>query len=169
VRTRVGYCGGTSAEPTYRDLGDHTETVQIDYDPERITYAELLEVFWKEHDPARRPSCRQYAAFVFVHDEEQERLARESRRSLGRPVFTEIRTAARFWRAEDYHQKYRLRRDPERTAALAAHFGSDRAMVDSTAAARLNGLNGGFGDRTAVEAELRRLGLPEALIPASTR
>ncbi len=65
VRTRVGYAGGTKRNPTYYNLGDHTETIQIDYDPTYVSYRELLDIFWESHDPAARPWSRQYMAVVF--------------------------------------------------------------------------------------------------------
>ena len=75
IRTRVGYAGGRLKAPTYTHIGDHTETVQVDYDPAQITYAELLEVFWQGHNPRSRPYSRQYMAAVFYHNQEQKELA----------------------------------------------------------------------------------------------
>ena len=79
MRTRVGYAGGSKPNPTYRDLGDHSETVQIDYDPSKISYQELLAIFWDTHNPGSRPYSRQYASIVFPHDAEQENLAMEAK------------------------------------------------------------------------------------------
>jgi methionine-S-sulfoxide reductase len=165
VRTRVGYAGGDKQSPTYQDLGDHSEAIEIDFDPAVISYRELLDVFWQEHSGTARAYSRQYAAFVFANNEEQVREARASKRErekqLGQTVTTPIRSGATFWRAEDYHQKFRLRHDEQLTAKLIEHFGSDRAFVDSTAAARLNGLRGGNARAEAVEAELRELDVPD--------
>jgi peptide-methionine (S)-S-oxide reductase len=61
--------------PTYHSLGDHSETIQIEYDPEQISYEELLDIFWSAHNPTARPWSRQYASFVFYHDETQRELA----------------------------------------------------------------------------------------------
>lgn len=72
IRTRVGYAGGKTDAPTYRHMGDHTETVQIDYDPGRITYEELLKIFWESHDPESRPYSVQYKNAVFFHNAAQE-------------------------------------------------------------------------------------------------
>jgi len=69
VRTRVGYTGGSTKNPTYHSLGDHTETVQIDYDPTQISFEELLDVFWDSHRPTQRAWSRQYMAAVFFHNE----------------------------------------------------------------------------------------------------
>lgn len=142
VRTRVGYAGGTTAEPTYRILGDHSESFQVDFDPSRISYGKLLDVFWGEHDPLSGPMCSQYAAIVFAHDDEQERLARESRsrleESLGRKVKTVIRRLDRFWPAEDYHQKYSLRGDPRLLALVRPFCPDETALRESPLAAKLN-------------------------------
>lgn len=116
VRTRVGYAGGTTANPTYHRLGDHTETLQLEYDPERISYQELLDEFWASHNPAERPWSRQYMAAIFYHDGEQKRLAEASRdrvaATLGQATTTAILPAGEFYRAEDYHQKYSWKADP---------------------------------------------------------
>ena len=76
IRTRVGYTGGTLENPTYHHLGDHTESVQVDYDPARIDYAALLDAFWQGHNPAASSFSRQYMAAVFYHDETQRQLAK---------------------------------------------------------------------------------------------
>lgn len=114
VRTRVGYSGGTQDHPTYRNLGDATECFQLEYDPAQIGFAQLLDVFWATHDPTQAPWSTQYKAVLFFHDEEQQRLALESKaaleRKLGKPVLTEILPATTFWRAEEYHQQYLAKR-----------------------------------------------------------
>lgn len=145
-------------------MGDHTETLQVDYDPEKVTYAELLDVFWRSHNPAARPWSCQYASAVFFADEDQKRVAEASRDRfeaiIGRPILTEIRPLERFFRAEDYHQKYRLRAHRPLAAELHAYYPGEREFVDSTASARVNGfLDGGDGDD--LSAVLDRLGLSE--------
>jgi methionine-S-sulfoxide reductase len=79
VRTHVGYAGGTTENPTYHNLGGHSETIQIEYDPTRISYQELLDVFWAGHAPTQPAWSRQYASLIFYHDEEQRRLAQASK------------------------------------------------------------------------------------------
>jgi hypothetical protein len=79
IRTRVGYAGGEMEEPSYGKMGDHTETVQVDFDPGRITYAQLLEIFWASHRPTSRNWSRQYMNAIFYHDDEQRRLAMVSK------------------------------------------------------------------------------------------
>ncbi|MFO7762359.1 MAG: peptide-methionine (S)-S-oxide reductase MsrA [Wenzhouxiangellaceae bacterium] len=117
----VGYTGGTVDNPDYRSVcaGDtgHAEAVRLTYDPERIGYDELLEAFWRMHDPTQRnrqgPDMgSQYRSAIFTHDAEQQEAAERSKRDLeasgrlGAPIATEIRTAGPFWRAEEYHQRY---------------------------------------------------------------
>lgn len=162
VRTRVGYAGGTTPHPTYHDLGDHTETIQIDFDPAKLSYAKLLEVFWSAHDPCEKSWSRQYKAVVFYHDEEQQRVAAETRDRVASPtgkVFTELLPYVGFTVAEDYHQKYRLRSTHELIKEFSAFYPNARAFMNSTAAARVNGYLAGYGKAADVERELADLGL----------
>jgi peptide-methionine (S)-S-oxide reductase len=165
IRTRVGYAGGTRENPTYHHLGDHAETVEMDYDPAVITYEELLDIFWRAHSPDSRSWSRQYMSAVFYQDEGQKRLAmaardREAARR-GRKIHTEILPAGRFYRAEDYHQKYYLRMRSELARALRSLYRSENEFVDSDVAARLNGYFAGDGTYADVAADLRRGGFPE--------
>ena len=86
VRTRVGYTGGTTADPTYRRLGDHTEAVEVEFDPRRLGYRDLVEVFWEEHDPGRKSFSRQYLTALFPRGDGQRRIAVESAREPGPDV-----------------------------------------------------------------------------------
>jgi peptide-methionine (S)-S-oxide reductase len=163
VRTRVGYAGGEKSHPTYRDMGDHTETVQIDYDPEKITYRELLDVFWAGHDPLRRYWSRQYASIIFFHTDEQQNLAEETKSRLaqerGSAVHTEIAPYRDFTLAENYHQKHSLQQFPEFEEELRSLYPSQRDFVASTAVTRVNGYLGGEGAFPALIKELDSLGL----------
>ncbi len=150
MRTRAGYTGGTSVDPTYRNIGDHAEALQIDFDPSVISYAKLLELFWASHDPTRGHFSTQYLSAVYCADDDQRVLA-ESTGEAAAAREGELKTLVvpleRFYRAEDYHQKYRLRRHPDLVAELIGRFKTDQGMVDSTVAARLNGFLGGHGGR----------------------
>ena len=163
VRTRVGYAGGVTRRPTYHDLGDHAEAVQLDFDPERMSYGELLDLFFAGHRPTRQAWSRQYRSAILVAGEEQRRLAAERVRQVaehrGSEVFVEILPADSFHRAEDYHQKYYLQRHAELTAELRAPYPEFRDFVDSTAAARLNGYLGGSRTHDLRRVDLGRLGL----------
>jgi peptide-methionine (S)-S-oxide reductase len=163
VRTRVGYAGGDKENPTYHSLGNHAETIQIDYDPARISYSELLDLFWASHSPTSRPWSSQYASIIFYHDEEQKRLAEESlareEEQRGKPIYTEIVPLDRFYLAEDYHQKYRLQGDRVLSAEFEAIYPDIEDLIGSTAAARVNGYLGGNGSLGQLESEIDRLGL----------
>jgi methionine-S-sulfoxide reductase len=163
IRTRVGYAGGTTKQPTYQRIGDHTETLQIEFDPTQISYEQLLDIFWKAHDPTSRTWSRQYMAAVFTHSEEQQRLAEATRdrrsRELGAKIHTGVQPLGEFTLAEDYHQKYYLRNDTELFREIRTMYPVDRDLVNSTAAARVNGYLGGFGMRRQLDAEIESLGL----------
>jgi len=117
----VGYTGGKTEHPTYQevctDKTGHAEAIEIEYDPDKVGYEELLQAFWQMHDPTtlnrQGPDVgAQYRSAIFYHSEEQRRVTEESKKrleasgKLKRPVVTEITPAARFWPAEEYHQKY---------------------------------------------------------------
>jgi peptide-methionine (S)-S-oxide reductase len=117
--TRVGYAGGTLENPTYEDVCSHTtghaEVVEVTYDPEQVSYEQLLDVFWHKHDPTQLN--RQgwdigdnYRSVVFFHDEEQreavERSKAQEQSSRRAPIVTQIEPAQTFYEAEDYHQQY---------------------------------------------------------------
>lgn len=117
----VGYAGGQLPAPTYRDVCSgktgHAEVVDVDYDPEKVSYRQLLEVFWANHDPTtpnrQGPDIgTQYRSVIFTHDAEQqtEALASKAENEAGgrfrRPIVTEITPAGTFYRAEEYHQRY---------------------------------------------------------------
>jgi peptide-methionine (S)-S-oxide reductase len=165
VRTRVGYAGGTKKGPSYYSLGDHTETIQIDYDPNQITYRELLDVFWKSHNPTSRALSRQYMSIIFYHSEEQKRLALETRNreaaNRNTKIYTEIVPYTEFYLAEDYHQKYRLQREPDLMGEFRRMFPHMADFINSTAAARVNGYLARYGTSEELEEEIDMLGLSE--------
>jgi peptide-methionine (S)-S-oxide reductase len=146
-------------------MGDHSEAVEVEYDPATISYGELLRIFWANHDPLSPPWARQYRNAIFYHNDEQRRLALASRAQLaadlGGEVTTAIEPAGRFYPAEGYHQKYVLRSNRRLWAALLAAYPSEQALLDSTVAARLNGCLGGYGMDPAGLVE--RLDLPAAV------
>ena len=164
MRTRVGYAGGTTADPTYRSLGDHSETIQVDYDPGLISYEELLQVFWDSHSPTSRPYSQQYASVILFHDEEQERVATQSKEEesarRGEQMFTDIRPFSRFYLAEDYHQKYWLQQAPDLMEQFRTIYPDPADFVNSTAAARVNGYAGGNSTLAELQTALEGLDLP---------
>ena len=121
VDAAVGYAGGHTVNPTYKevctDRTGHAEVVEVDYDPSKVTYGQLLDVFWSSHDPTQLnrqgPDFgSQYRSVIFYHDEEQKAEAEASKARLDasghfrRPIVTQIVPAAPFYRAEEYHQRY---------------------------------------------------------------
>jgi len=119
TRTTVGYTGGDVDGPTYeqvcRGRTGHAEAVQVEYDPQRVSYDQLLATFWDSHNPTTRNRQgwdvgSQYRSAIFTHDGEQQRAAVASRdeyqRGLKREIVTEIVPVASFWPAEEYHQQY---------------------------------------------------------------
>jgi peptide-methionine (S)-S-oxide reductase len=119
--TIVGYMGGNLDNPTYQDVCSgstgHTEVVEVKYDPESVSYEELVEYFWGIHDPTtlnrQGPDVGvQYRSVIFYHDKEQEKIAKKSKENLQkngifqRKIVTAIEPAKTFWKAEEYHQQY---------------------------------------------------------------
>ncbi len=159
----MGYAGGTTPDPTYRHIGDHTECFEVDFDPNVISYDDLLQLLWSSHDPTRPAYSKQYASLVLAHDSEQLRLAEAARATLEallqRPVLTRIAPLDHFFPAEAYHQKYRLRNDPVLMSEFRAMYPDDGALMDSSAAARVNGYLDGGGSCARLEAEIDELGL----------
>ena len=123
--TAVGYMGGQTLNPTYKDVctdrTGHAEVVQVEYDPERVSYDRLLDLFWENHDPTtlnrQGPDVgTQYRSAIFFHTPEQQAAAQASKARLEqsgrfrRPIVTEITSAGTFYRAEEYHQQYLAKR-----------------------------------------------------------
>jgi peptide-methionine (S)-S-oxide reductase len=119
--TAVGYTAGTTVNPSYKEVctgtTGHAEALEVDYNPDEISYPDLLAVFWKGHDPTtlnrQGPDFgTQYRSAIFFHDADQEKAARGSKAALeregvfGRPIVTQIQQASAFYRAEEYHQQY---------------------------------------------------------------
>ena len=132
IDTQVGYAGGDFDHPSYQDVCSgvtgHAEVAEVTYNPEIISYTDLLDIFWNIHDPTtlnrQGPDIgTQYRSVIFYHNSKQEQLALESKKSLedsgryGREIVTEIKPAVAFWRAEEYHQQY-----IEKTGRKSCHF-----------------------------------------------
>jgi methionine-S-sulfoxide reductase len=159
----VGYAGGTTTAPTYRRIGDHTETFQIDYDPTQISYRQLLAVFWESHNPTSRSWSNQYKAAVFYHNDVQKQLAMETAEQeaarRNKKIRTEILPFTGFTIAEEYHQKYYLRREKDLMREFEQIYPFADDFVRSTAAARVNGYLGGNGKLEEFHSQLNLLGL----------
>jgi len=163
IRTRVGYSGGKKEDPTYHSLGGHTETIQIDYVQKQISYEELVKIFWHNHDPTHLKST-QYMSIIFFHNEEQEKIAKESKKKIqeeySMKIITEVRPFSKFYLAEGYHQKYNLSRNKNIYRAYQQIYPDMEDFVNSTAVARVNGYVSGHGTLKSKE-DLKGLGLTD--------
>jgi len=145
ISTTSGYTGGTEKGPTYEQVSagktGHLEAIEITYDPAKVSYDQLLDVFWKNVDPTQHNGQfvdvgSQYRTAIFYHNEEQRRLALESRnrlqesRKFGKPIVTEIRPALEFYSAEDYHQDYYIK-NPIRYKYYRWGSGRDRFLEET--------------------------------------
>ncbi len=125
IDTAVGYMGGTLENPTYEmvcmNTTGHAEVVQVTFDPTKVSYEKLLDIFWDNHNPTTRnqqgPDIgTQYRSVIFTHSDTQKKIAEKSRQALDKsgrwdsPVVTQVLPASTFWKAEDYHQKYLMKR-----------------------------------------------------------
>lgn len=166
VRTRVGYAGGTKTNPTYHDLDDHTETIQIDFDPTQVSYSELLDIFWNSHSPNTRSFSKQYQSMIFYHHPEQRRLAIETKgreaAKIQASIYTEIVPFSEFYMAENYHQKYLLQREQSLIKEFELMYPLPSDLINSTAAARVNGYLGGHGTYRELQAEIHDFGLSQS-------
>ena len=119
ISTTSGYTGGKSANPTYHEVSaggtGHAESVEVIYDPKKVTYAQLLDYFWRHVDPTVKDQqfCdhgSQYRTAIYVHNAEERKLAEESKKKieaqLKKPIYTEIADAGKFYPAEEYHQDF---------------------------------------------------------------
>jgi peptide-methionine (S)-S-oxide reductase len=144
ISTTSGYTAGRTKDPTYEQVSSgttgHTEAVEVVYDPSKITYAKLLDVFWKNIDPVT-PNAQfcdvgtQYRSGIYYHNEEQKRLAEASKKALEssgrfkRPIVTEIAALSPFYRAEEYHQDY-YKKNPVRFKFYKYRCGRDQRLEE---------------------------------------
>jgi peptide-methionine (S)-S-oxide reductase len=144
ISTTSGYMGGKKRFPTYEEVSTgttgHTEVVQVVYDPGKVSYERLLEIFWRNIDPTVRDRqfCdvgSQYRTAIFYHDEEQKRLAEASKAALEKskpfkaPIVTPVQAAGEFWPAEDYHQDF-YKKNPVRYKYYRAGCGRDERLKE---------------------------------------
>ena len=142
ISTRSGYMGGVQKNPTYEQVSTgrtgHAEVVQVEYDPSKVTYARLVDIFWRNIDPTQKDGqfCDhgpQYRSGIFYHDDEQRRLAEGSRLNLSKnkpfkgEIVTEISRATEFYAAEDYHQDFH-RKSPTRYKFYKSGCGRDARL-----------------------------------------
>jgi peptide-methionine (S)-S-oxide reductase len=162
LSTRVGYAGGAHADPTYHDLGNHTEAVEVTFDPRRISFSELLDIYWLSFPFQIPPGPSRVQTAIISRGEAQAAAATASKRKMdllsGERVHTRIIADGAFWPAEHMHQKFNLQRvHPDLVQHLAGHDDVDTFLA-STAAARLNAYVSGFTDPSVLADAARELG-----------
>jgi len=144
-------------------IGDHSEAVQIDYDPAVISFEKLLDVFWESHNPCAASWSKQYQTILFYSGSAQKKVAEKSRdamaQKLDQHVRTELRPLRHFYLAEDYHQKWSLRRNRALTTDLMKIYPGKGEFVKSTAAARVNAYLAGYLEYPQLRTALAKLGL----------
>jgi len=163
--TSVGYAGGSKEGPTYRSIGDHTESFQLIYDPEVISYEEIQDVFWDDHNPYSQSPYTQYQNIAFYENDDQRKAIGRYVSKLekdGRKVKARVEPLRSYTLAEDYHQKHSLRRFPEFVEALEG-MAQGQGWMFTKEATRLNGYLGNYGSCESLEKEVRSFGLPDRL------
>jgi peptide-methionine (S)-S-oxide reductase len=166
-RTRVGYTGGTTKDPTYQNLGDHTESLQIDFDSTVVSYEDLLDYFFANHKPYSPPWSVQYRSAIFYANQEQKLAAEKKKAALegesGGTVYTDIVPLDTFYLAEAYHQKYSLRKNQLLTQELEARYPTLDQFLDAPIVTWINAYVWGCGLLEDLVEELPSFGLsPEA-------
>jgi len=162
LRTKVGYSGGSKPNPYYRNLGDHVECVSLDYDPTKLSYEKVLDLFWNNHEYGLTTRVkRQYMSLILYHSAEQKAAALKSIKServnrVPEVIITEIAEAGEFYPAEDYHQKYRLQAHTNFIKKLGL---SGENLLTSHVAAKLNGYMVGVGGVKQFQQEVSSFGL----------
>jgi Peptide methionine sulfoxide reductase len=146
IRTRVGYAGGKKSDPTYHNLGDHTEVFQVDYDPTVVTYWDLLARVFANHRPNHQTRKTQYQNIILMGTSNQRKTLNEFLAEHGLDadaLGTRIERLLRFYPAEDYHQKHSLCTDPVHSDVFDEAGYTDDEIQESPAAAKLNGYASG--------------------------
>jgi len=166
-RTRVGYTGGSTADPTYKNLGDHTESLQIDFDHRVVSYEDLLDYFFASHNPFSPPWSEQYKSAIYYANEDQKLAAEKMKSALekenGSTIYTDILPLETFYLAEAYHQKYYLRKHTLLVQELEAKYPSLEEFLDAPCVTWTNAYVFGCGILDELLQELPSFGLsPEA-------
>ncbi len=165
LRTRTGYAGGRSTDPSYKNLEWHTEVVEIDYDPAVISYEDLVALFFAFHDENLRPYDQRVKSLIFFRSEAEETHARQAisrqREVTGKPVFTEAKEMDVFYLAEPEHQNRTVKREVSLYGELTEIFETDDRLQQSILVSKLNGFVYGYGSPEDLEDLLNQLGLSD--------
>lgn len=172
-RTRAGYTGGRKLNPTYRSLGNHTEAMQVDFDPSQISYEEIVDMVWQGHNPTRPAWSAQYMSAFWYENKAQleviEATSELQAKQYGQQIQTPILPLETFYIAEDYHQKYSLQKYRGLMKKFNGMYPTFSDFLNSTAAARLNGFVAGRGNKELFEAEGHLYGFSEDELKSALR
>ena len=148
--------------PTYHALGNHTEALQVDFDPSQISFKDIVNTFWRSHNPIGPARSSQYKSAIWYANQSQLDVIQSTVQPLiakyERELTTEVQPLGIFYNAEDYHQKYSLQRFANLMQTFNAMYPKFQDFIDSTAAARLNGFAAGHGDKALFEEEKQSYG-----------
>ncbi|WBW99677.1 peptide-methionine (S)-S-oxide reductase [Oceanirhabdus sp. W0125-5] len=163
--TEVGYAGGDMPDPEYKNMGDHTEKVQIHYDPDIVSYEELVEMFFDTQTCPHLNQSNQYRSILFYEDENEKdiilRIMEKKEKDKGEKFDTDIRPFKNFYPAEDYHQKYYFKRIRKLYHDMKEIYISEKELTMSTAVGHINGYVHGHGNNEMLKEEIHELGLTE--------
>ncbi|VDM95710.1 unnamed protein product [Thelazia callipaeda] len=167
LKTRVGYGGGSTPAPNYRNIGDHTEITEVVFDEEVTSYSALVDWFWDHCDPTKEYK-KQYKSAILYVNAEQKKVAEDSLKKMQEKygnikLDTYVQELDQFFQAEDYHQKYWLRRNKEILNKLNL---SDEDVVTSMLAAKVNAFLAGFKDFDLLQLLAARNNLDEDVVKA---
>ncbi|RNI29038.1 peptide-methionine (S)-S-oxide reductase MsrA [Rufibacter latericius] len=165
-KTWVGYVGGDSDNPTYWNLGQHIETVQLEINTSLVSYRQLLDLFFTNHSPTKAPWKRQYTSAIFFRSPGQEEIIRQriaqEEKKIQQKLFTLVLPFQKFYLAEERHQKWYLQRNPALRSELLKSFPNFPEFLNSTAASQLNAYLAGFWPKPKAEFLLQKMPLSEA-------
>ena len=166
----MGYAGGKKKHPTYQNLGDHTEVIQIQYDPCKISFKQLLSLFWKNHNPSISYQ-KQYWSIILYINEEQKSVAQDflqlyKKESLA-TIYTQIIPFEEYHHAESYHQKYILQTHP--WIIVAVNVQSAKDLIQSQICTKLNGFLSSYGTHDELVEVAKTFGLNEKMVEYISR
>ena len=168
LRTRVGYSGGKSTNPSYKVVDLHTEVVEIDYDPDLISYGQLIDIFFASHNETLRPYDQRVKSLIFYRNPEEYEIAKEKLQAIRdktpekESVFTELKAFEVFYLAEPEHQNRSLKLETSLYGEVKQIFGSEDKIMLSILASKLNGFVYGYGTIEKAQELLEVSGLSQA-------
>lgn len=172
LRTRVGYTGGDSLTPSYENLGNHIEVIEVDYDPAVISYRQLIEAYFSLYDATVRPYSQRVKSMIYYRTEDEKQIANtvkeEVFKRVGSPLYTEIDPLGVFYLAEDRHQLYYLKQEPSLYREITEIFPTEKVQLLSVLASKLNGFIAGYGTAPDLDKVLSQSGLSEASLARMT-